>query len=187
MIYGDRIRLVAIEKEDLPLFVEWLNDPEVRHGIDLYLPMSLAQEEKWFEKMLERSPDTQPLTIEVREGNRWVKIGNMGLFQFNPRARSAEIGIMIGNKEYWNQGYGTEATTLMLIHGFETLNLHRVMLRVYEDNQRAIRCYEKVGFVHEGRMREAHYSDGVYRDIIIMGVIRSEWEDGEKVKGKEKD
>jgi len=177
MIYGERIRLVAIEKEDLPLFVAWLNDPEVRRGVAMYLPMSLAQEEKWFETMIERPQDTQPLNIEVREGKKWVKIGNMGLFQFDHRVRSAEFGILIGEKSYWDKGYGTEATKLILKHGFETLNLNRIMLRVYDDNLRAIRCYEKAGFVVEGRMRDANYSEGVYRDIIIMSVIRSEWDD----------
>jgi diamine N-acetyltransferase len=176
MIYGDRIRLVAIEKEDLPLFVEWLNDPEVRKGIALYLPMSMAQEERWFERMLERPQDEQPLNIEVREGGGWVKIGNMGLFGFDHHARSAEVGIMIGNKAYWNKGYGTEAMTLMLKHGFESLNLHRIMLKVYADNPRAIRCYEKAGYVHEGRMRQARYWNGKYHDILIMGVLKEEWD-----------
>jgi len=176
MIYGDRIRLVAIEKKDLPLFVEWLNDPDVREGISMYLPMSMAQEERWFEKMLERPADEQPLNIEVRDGEQWIKIGNMGLFGFDHRAHSAEVGIVIGNKDYWNQGYGTEAMILMLKHGFETLNLNRIWLRVYEDNPRAIRCYEKVGYIHEGQMRQARFSKGTYSDILIMGVVKEEWD-----------
>ena len=181
MIYGDRIRLTAVEREDLPLFVSWLNDPEVRRGLMMYLPMSLAKEEKWFESMLERPQDSQPLSIEVQDGDRWVKIGNMGFFDFDYRARSAEAGIMIGNKSYWNKGYGTDAMILLLKHGFETLNLHRIMLRVYEHNPRAIRCYEKAGYILEGRMRDASYSEGVYRDVLIMSVIRSEWDTGEGV------
>ena len=176
MIYGDRIRLVAIEKEDLPLFVKWLNDPEVRDGLALYLPMSMAQEENWFDEMLKRDPNTQPLSIEVRQGDEWVKIGNMGFFDFDHRARKAEVGIMIGNKDFWNQGYGTEAMTLLLKHGFETLNLHRIMLQVYEDNPRAIRCYEKVGYVHEGRLRQARYHNGRYYDVLNMGMLKEEWE-----------
>lgn len=176
MIYGDRIRLTALEKADLPLFVDWLNDPEVRHGLQMYLPMSMASEEIWFENMLKRDPDTQPLSIEAREGDSWVKIGNMGFFDINPHVHSAELGIMIGNKDFWNKGYGTEAITLFLKHGFETLNFHRIMLVVYADNPRAIRCYEKAGFVHEGRMREARYADGGYNDVLIMSVLRSEWD-----------
>ncbi len=185
MIYGDRIRLVAVEREDLPLFVEWLNDPEVREGLSLYLPLSMAQEERWFEKMLDRSMDEQPLNIEARDGDGWIKIGNMGFFDIDNHARSAEVGIMIGNKDYWNQGYGTEALTLLLKHGFETLNLNRIMLRVYQDNPRAIHAYEKVGFTHEGRMRQARYWKGEYLDILIMAVLKAEWDKYEERNQKE--
>ncbi|MBN2046105.1 MAG: GNAT family N-acetyltransferase [Anaerolineales bacterium] len=181
MIYGERIRLVAIEREDLLLFVKWFNDPEVREGLAMYLPMSLAQEEKWFEEMLTRDPNAQPLNIEARQDDDWVKIGNMGLFDFDHRARSAELGISIGNKDFWNQGYGTEAITLLLRHGFETLNLNRIMLQVYADNPRAIRCYEKAGFVYEGRLRQARYHNGQYYDILNMGILKEEWALGRDV------
>lgn len=186
MIYGDRIRLVAIEYEDLPIFVKWINDPEVRRGLELFLPMSYPQEKKWFERMLERPQETQPMTIEVRNGADWVKIGNLGFFDFNYRARRAECGIMIGEKGYWNQGYGTESITLLLKHGFETLNLHRIMLQVYEDNPRAIRCYEKAGFVHEGRLRAARFFEGKYFDILIMGILEAEWDARKKLNEQTK-
>jgi RimJ/RimL family protein N-acetyltransferase len=175
MIYGDRIRLRAPEREDLPRFVTWLNDPEVRDGLSLILPLSMAQEETWFEDMLKRSPETQPLVIEVQETDDWIPIGNMGIFALDKIARSAELGIVLGNKAYWNKGFGTKAIRLMLKHCFETLNLNRVFLRVYETNPRAIRCYEKVGFVHEGRLRQAIFKDGEYQDILMMSVLRNEW------------
>lgn len=182
MIYGDRIRLVAVEREDLPLFVGWLNDPEVRRGIMMYLPMSMALEEKWFEKMLERPQETQILNIEVRDEENWVKIGNMSFFNIDQIAKSAEFGIMIGNKNFWNKGYGTESVTLLLKHGFETLNFNRIMLRVFDDNPRAIRCYEKAGFLREGRLREARYSEGIYKDVLIMSVLRAEWDERNRTK-----
>ena len=71
--------------------------------------------------------------------------------------RCARFGIFMGEKSFWNQGYGTEATRLMLKHAFETLNLNRIFLHVYETNPRAIRAYEKVGFVKEGLLRDAIY------------------------------
>jgi RimJ/RimL family protein N-acetyltransferase len=85
------------------------------------------------------------------------------------------VGILIGDKTYWNKGYGTEALKLLLKHGFETLNLNRIFLRVYEDNPRAIHCYEKVGFVHEGRMRQGRFTKGQFVDILFMSVLREEW------------
>jgi diamine N-acetyltransferase len=175
MIYGERIRLRAVEREDLPRFVDWLNDPNVRRGLILHLPMSLAQEQAWFEDMIKRPQAEQPFVIELKLGSEWVMIGNCGVHQIDWRCRSATLGIFIGEKGYWNQGYGTEAMQLLIKHGFENLNLNRLALDVYEDNLGAIRAYEKAGFVLEGRKRQAMYKDGRYLDILVMSVLRDEW------------
>lgn len=175
MIYGKRIRFRSPEREDLPVFVKWLNDPEVRRGLDMFLPLSDAREEKWFEAMLERPEEEHVLIIEVKKGRNWAMVGSCGFMDIDWRARNAELGIVIGDKAYWNKGYGTEAMTLLLRHGFETLNLHRLELRVYEDNPRAVRAYEKAGFVHEGRLRQAEYRGGRYLDVLLMSVLRHEW------------
>lgn len=177
MINGERIRLRAVERDDLPQFVAWLNDPEVIAGLMVYLPMSMADEERWFQGMEQRPMDEHPLVIEIREGDGWRMIGNAGLHNLNWRIRSAEVGIFIGEKQLWNQGYGTEAMKLMLRHAFDTLNLNRVYLRVYDTNPRAVRSYEKVGFVHEGRERQGQYQDGRYCDVLLMSVLREEWKE----------
>ncbi len=175
MIYGDRIRLRGVERTDLPVFITWLNDPEVIEGLALYRPLSMAEEEQWFEKMLTRSQDERPFVIEARTEDGWQVIGNLALFDIKWREKSAELGIVIGEKTYWNKGYGGDAIRTLLTHGFETLNLHRIFLRVYEFNLRAIHAYEKIGFVHEGRMRQAEYSRGRYIDVLLMSVLSNEW------------
>ncbi|MBI5841000.1 MAG: GNAT family N-acetyltransferase [Chloroflexi bacterium] len=175
MIYGEQVRLRAAEREDVKHYYAWVNDPEVTHGLSLYLPMSNVEEEHWFERSLQRDPNEKPLAIEVRDGDGWKLIGNCGVFGIEWVNSSGELGIMIGDKSAWNQGYGTEAMTLLLRHCFQTLNLNRVCLKVYADNPRAIRAYEKAGFVEEGRMREAVFKHGKYDDIILMSVLRSEW------------
>ena len=174
MIYGQRIRLRHIEREDLPHFVAWLNDPEVRYGLAMYLPLSQVEEEHWFENVQKRERDEQPLVIEVKSQDGWTMIGNSGFFNIDWRNRDAELGIVIGDKTYWNKGYGTEVMRLLLHHGFTTLNLHRIFLRVFAENPRAIRAYEKAGFVHEGRMRQAEFRDGKYLDVLFMSVLRPE-------------
>lgn len=176
MIIGERIRLRGIERTDVPHFVDWFNDPEVRQNLAVYLPMSMAREELWFEGTLKRAPEEQPFAIEARKGRAWTLIGNCGFHDVNWQERSAEIGIMIGMKREWNKGYGTEAMRLMLKHGFETLNLHRIFLHVYEDNARAIRTYAKAGFTEEGRLRQARYAQGRYSDVLVMGILRPEWD-----------
>lgn len=175
MIYAKRIRMRAPERSDIPTFVRWFNDPEVTAGLLIAQPMSFADEERWFDSMIQRPMEEHPLTIEARLGDEWKAIGNSGFHNVDWRCRAAEVGIVIGEKEYWNQGYGTEAMQLMLRHGFKTLNFNRIMLDVYETNPRAIRSYEKCGFVHEGRKRQAMYKDGQFFDILIMSVLRAEW------------
>jgi RimJ/RimL family protein N-acetyltransferase len=175
MIYGDRIRLRHVEREDLPQFVEWLNDPEVYQGLSMHTPLSMAEEENWFENILKGPIDERPLVIEAMEDDDWRVIGNSGFHNLDWRSRNAELGIFIGDKTYWDQGYGTEVVKLLLRHGFSTLNLHRIYLRVFEDNPRAIRSYEKAGFVHEGRLRQGEFHDGQFHDVLFMSVLRPEW------------
>lgn len=175
MIYGDRIRLRAPEREDIPRFAAWLNDPEVRKNLMLFMPLSLADEEHWFDGMLQLPQAEHPFVIEIRQGDGWHAIGNCSFNRIDWRVRSSEVGIFIGEKQLWNQGYGTETMRLMLRHGFNTLNLNRIFLRVYETNPGGIRAYEKAGFVHEGRLRQEEFQDGRAIDVLIMSVLRSEW------------
>src|SRR5210317_278852 len=99
MIIGEQIRFRAIEKEDLPYFVKWLNDPEIRQGLSLLMPLSLAEEENWFEDLLKKPPFEKPLAIEIQpdpQVDEWIFVGNCGLFQIDWQNRSAEVGIFIG-------------------------------------------------------------------------------------------
>jgi RimJ/RimL family protein N-acetyltransferase len=175
MLYGKRIRLRGNEHSDLPKFVGWLNDPEVRRYLSKSMPISQAAEEQWFENMLKRPPEERPLGIEIKDGDSWRLIGNCGIFDINWRTRSAEVGLFIGDKSCWNMGYGTEVMCLLLRHSFETLNLNRIFLKVDLENLGGIRVYEKAGFIQEARMRESDFREGKYCDILIMSVLRSEW------------
>lgn len=175
MLFGNRIRLRGDERNDLPKFVEWLNDSEVRHYLSMSLPISQASEENWFDNILKRPPEEQPLAIEIKVGKEWKLIGNCGIFEINWRVRSAEVGIFIGVKSYWNKGYGTQVMRLLLRYGFGTLNLNRIFLRVDAENLGGIRAYEKAGFIHEARLRQSDFREGKYCDDLIMSVLRSEW------------
>ena len=181
MIVGKRVRLRGIEKSDLPRFVEWLNDPEVSRGLSLIVPLSTGQEETWFDNLKNTPKEEHPLGIEVQTPNGWMLIGNLSLMDVDWRNRLAEVGIFIGEKRYWNQGYGRDAMVLMLRHAFFNLGLNRIFLRVFETNPRAVHSYEKAGFVHEGRMRQAHYQDGKFVDVLLMSVLHSEWQDHDAV------
>lgn len=171
VIQGKRIRLRAIERSDIPAFVRWFNDPEVRRYLEMYLPMSQAQEERWFQAQLE-DRDGHVLGIETLDG---MLIGNVGLHGIDWKDRRAVLGIVIGEKEYWNRGYGSEAVSTLLGFAFGEMNLHRVSLRVYDYNERAIRCYEKCGFRLEGCLRKARFHAGDYHDELIMAILQDEF------------
>jgi RimJ/RimL family protein N-acetyltransferase len=174
---GKRLRLRAIERSDIPDFVRWFNDPEVRHYLQMFMPMSQAQEERWFEAQLS---DTRShvFGIETLTGKL---IGNIGLHGIDWRESCAELGIVIGEKDYWNNGYGTEAIQALLRFAFMEMNLQRVSLWVYDYNERALHCYQKCGFQVEGRQRQAHYHEGRYHDKILMGILREEFARADQV------
>lgn len=174
MIYGERIRLRAIERSDIPTFLRWFNDPEVRQFLLMYLPLSEAQEERWFESLPERSAD-HIFGIEANTDEGWRLIGNCGLHRIDWKNRNATFGIVIGEKEFWGRGFGTEATRTLLRFAFHELNLHRVSLDVYDFNARAIRSYEKAGFRLEGTKREALFRDGRYHDVHLMSILSHEF------------
>ncbi len=94
-----------------------------------------------------------------------------------------ELGIIIGEKSAWDQGFGTDVVRTLLRHAFDTLNLNRVVLRVFETNLRAMQVYKKIGFVEEGRLRQDHFIDGKYVDVVIMGILRVEWKTIEEGEG----
>jgi len=177
MITGKRVRLAPMERSLIPKYVEWLNDPEVTAGLTIHWAITLAGEEAWFDGLIKRDPVEVPLSIQVLNDGNWLPVGNIGFHAVDQIVRASEIGIFIGDKRFWNSGYGTDAMRLMLRYGFGTLNFHRIWLRVYASNLRAIRCYEKAGFVHEGNMRDSGYKDGKYVDTLFMSVLRHEWQD----------
>ena len=173
MLLGDRIRLREIEREDLPNFVKWFNDPEVRRYLLFSNPMSMAKEKDWFESYLKG--EDLILGIECQQNGKWTLIGNVGIHRTNWQHSFTNLGIVIGEKEFWGRGLGTDAIRTIVVHIFNELNLNRVALEVFDFNSRAIKCYEKAGFVHEGIMRQAQFTNGVYCDIHMMAILREDF------------
>ncbi len=180
---GERIRLRPPERAEVPLYQHWLMNPEQRFYITQRY-MSLAIEEKWFERMLEASMRQPPsdlyFVIELRETKDKpnLPIGMTGLHGIHWLNRSAEFGIVIGEPDFWGQGYGRDATRTILEVGFLWYGLHRIHLTVLEDNLRAIRAYESVGFKHEGVSREATLVNGVYKNTLRMSILEHEFKAG---------
>ena len=171
MILGEKVRMRAFEPEDAELCHRWMNDPEVIRFMSMRKPLSLPQERQWVEQ--ERDPMKDlAVMIETLDGQ---PIGSCGLHGINPTDRCAGLGISIGEKEYWGQGYGTDAMLTLCGFGFTQMNLHRIFLHALAENTRAIRCYENCGFQHEGRLRDAAFKHGRYHDVLVMGILAEEY------------
>lgn len=179
MLLGKRIRLRAAEPTDVPNLVRWMNDPEVIENLLIYTPLSNVDEQNWFESMLKSPKEEHAYIIEIQEDEKWIPIGSTGFHFLDWKNRSTDVSISIGEKKYWNHGYGRDSIGLMLRHAFNDLNLNRVSLTVFETNVRAKKAYLAAGFVEEGRLRQDIYKNGRYIDTFIMSVIRSEWQDAD--------
>ena len=170
---GDRIYFRPVEPEDEPQMRRWINDPANWRGLGTRGPLNACREREWIEQQSKSTTDVQ-FGIVVRQGHRLI--GTAGLHRIDPIARKAEFGINLGDRAYQNKGFGTEATRLAIRYGFEELNLNRIGLWVLSSNPRAIRCYQKSGFVPEGCQRQAAFRNGQYVDAYAFGILREEWE-----------
>lgn len=172
-LIGTRLYFRALERDDAPIVSGWLNDPEVRIFLRRVHPLNLQTEIDFIDSVA-KDQSSLGMMMVLRESDR--PIGVAGLHNVDLRNRKAEFGISIGEKDCWSQGYGVEATKLILGHAFGTLNMHRIVLFVYAYNERGIRCYEKVGFRKEGTLRQDQYHEGRYWDTIVMAMLRDEWQ-----------
>jgi RimJ/RimL family protein N-acetyltransferase len=176
MLQGEKVLLRALTREDLPRLCEFNNDlaVELAGGGDPPAPQSLTRLQAEFDQQAARGGrDGATFAIEA-DG---LLIGQCGLTGFNETDRVCELGISIGDRRYWNRGYGRDAVRLLVDYAFRYRNMRKVWLRVWGHNERGIHSYRACGFVEEGRLREQVWSAGRYVDLVYMGVLRREWAD----------
>jgi RimJ/RimL family protein N-acetyltransferase len=167
---GRLVRLRAREPDDEPLAYEYFNDPEVTEFLSIRYPTSHRQEREILDRFIDYG--SADFAIETLAERRYL--GGCSLSVIRPELRRAELGIVLGDKSYWDGGYGTDTMRLLCRFGFEEMNLHRIELVVFEENVRARHVYEKVGFKVEGAFRDGWYQAGRYQDLILMGLLEGE-------------
>ncbi len=175
MFEGNKVRLRAYTRDDLPLAQEFLNDIDVISGMNpnIIFPIKEEDEVEWYESFGSTSQNTYSFVIETRTDQTYV--GGCGINEINTKNRYAVIGLFIG-KPYWRNGYGSDALNVLVDFCFNEVNMNKVKLYVFSFNEKAISCYEKAGFVKEGVMRQEIFRNGEYHDMIAMGLLKSEWE-----------
>jgi RimJ/RimL family protein N-acetyltransferase len=170
-IVGKRVYLSPISGEDAETYVKWFNDFSVTDGLGCSSRITALESEKAW--IAANSAQYQFAIVSLEDDKLIGGCGFQGLDQ--PR-QCAEVGLFIGDEENRNKGYGEEVLHLLLDYGFDYLNLHNIMLKVFSFNARAIRCYQKVGFKEIGRRRQSYYLKGKFFDEIYMDVLREEWD-----------
>lgn len=170
---GERVYLSPIQPGDAEAWARWMNDLSVTLplGDEAYTPGAL-------EKMQEAALDAirrQEYVFSIVECTTNRLVGRCLLFSVDLVNRSAMLGILIGETDCWDRGYGSEASRLLLDYAFNLLNLHSVMLGVFDFNQRAIHTYEKIGFQVIGRRRHARIIAGQPHDVILMDMLSEEF------------
>lgn len=176
-LVGTRIVLREYQKEDLESMRKWCNDAEVVDLLsDIFLyPQTVHSTEQYLNSVLEGKTEQKGFVIAHKDSDEYI--GQIDLFKIDWKNRFAELGIVIGIKEYHGKGYGSEAIKLLLDFAFHRLNLHRIQLEVHDFNERAYQCYIKCGFQEEGRLRGNYFVNGQYHDTVLMGILKKDYED----------
>ena len=177
ILKGELVRLSAVDPEEFSkAFTHWRRDSEFMRLIDSSEVMLRSQKDsqKWIEKELEDQEVNQYM-FTIRTLAEDKLLGDIGLSVVNWMSRDAFVGLGIGERDFWGRGYGTDVMKVILRYAFTEVNLRRVTLSVFEYNPRAVRSYEKAGFVHEGRMRQFLNREGKRWDLLFMGILRDEW------------
>lgn len=178
-LIGERIYLSPRNNEDIEKFTEWLNDFETTDYLGRSADITtLDGEKKYFDENLNKNHNFFIVTLKEDK-----LIGTVGLERYSPVNRTATLGIFIGDKEYRNEGYGTEAIRLILDYGFNYLNLNNIKLDLMSFNERALKCYTKCGFKEYGRRRKCKFINGKYYDSIEMDILAEEFQ-GDYIKNK---
>jgi len=168
---GKRVILRPLSENDVQQLTRWINDPELRQFIKNTFPITEGGERDWLEGLKKRSDTDIVLGIEVKG----KLIGNMGLHRIDWKNRIATTGAIIGEKEYWGKGYGTDAKMTLLNYAFNDLNLRKLMSHVYAFNGRSLAYSLHCGYRVEGRLRRHRFVNGRYWDEIILGLFKSDW------------
>jgi RimJ/RimL family protein N-acetyltransferase len=169
-----RLKLRKMTLEDAELYHKWRNDLEVMYSTNPILDVYPVETTKEFvEQVILGSNNAKSYIIVEKENER--SIGVVSLTNIDYKNRNAECIIDIGEKEYWGNGFGSEALRLLLDYAFYEMNLHRVSLRVFSFNDRAIRMYTKLGFRQEGNSRQGLFRDGKWHDVLHMGILQNEY------------
>ena len=171
---NSKVKLVPLTEEHCIFFHEWISDKDaIKYSLSLFQELrNIDWVKNYIRKINSASTSFNRAIIKIDDQK---PIGYCGLANISKTNSCAEFFILIGNKSNWNKGFGAEAGIDVLKDAFMTMGLNRVWLTVFDHNIKAIKSYKKIGYVDEGRMRQACFRDGKYHDKVVMSILRTEW------------
>jgi RimJ/RimL family protein N-acetyltransferase len=174
-IKGPRLELRGLTAEDTTgAYLAWMNDPEVVRFTESRHKKYTHDELQAYVKTCNESG--RDYLFGIFESDNACHVGNIKIGLVDPRYNTANVGLIIGEKKCWGQGYATEAIRLILEFAFEKLGLAKLNAGVIAGNMASQRAFEKNGFVVEGVRRKQNLFEGERRDEILLGLLRGEWQ-----------
>ena len=171
-IKGRFVTLRAIEREDLELMREMLNDPEIESlDVGWAFPVSKYQQEQWYEKSINDKNNFRFIIETEMDG----AIGIATLINIDWKNRRAEHGIKLANREKRTKGIGMDVVMAIMKYAFDELQLNRLDGSWFDDNTASKKLYQKCGWKVEGRIRSCVYKNGKYKDLDVVGILRDEY------------
>lgn len=168
------VKLRAVEEIDVDNILSWVNDKSVVGNLAAFGGKALTREDEltWVRKV-RTSADERVFTVTGAQDGRYL--GQVGLHQIFWRSRVARAAAIISSKSEHGKGYGSAAIAALLDKAFHELELHKVWLMVFRENERSLRTWRRLGFVDEGVLRDEYFHDGAWHDMVRLGLLRHEW------------
>lgn len=171
---NEQVTIRPVTEADTDRIIAWRNAPSVMAHFIYRTPLTRKAHLNWLHNRVETGEVAQ---FVIYDGE--TAVGSVYLRDIDRSNQKCEYGIFIGDDSCRGKGIGTVAAKLALAYAFEELQMNRVYLRVFADNTRAIKSYEKVGFRYEGTFRQDVMIDGAGVDIVFMAILREDWKKGE--------
>jgi RimJ/RimL family protein N-acetyltransferase len=174
-IRGAKVKIRNVTRADLHYLVKWKTDPEIADFVrGAPINTTFDIENRRYEKGL-NEPDMIRLIIESIDG---IPIGYISIGDIDKDNKKAEIGMLIGEKQFCNKGFGTDALIALIKHLFKVMGFNRLSIEVFEYNHRAKKFYEKIGFKVEGVQRQGLVRNKKFQDIYLMGILKDDFNNG---------
>ena len=172
IIYGEKIKLRAIESEDNAILLEMMNDPDIEMMVGGHSwPGSMAEQMKWFSK-LENNPSVLRCIIANKENDK--AIGTLILNEIDMKNGTGHIHIKIASGSERGKGYGTDAINAILSYAFSELRLNCIFANILSYNEASVHLFEKCGFSRDGVLRDRVYKRGKYVDLLSYSRLSSD-------------